>query len=168
MHQEHLLAQHSGTSCSIFLPGSGIVSHVLSSLHQQVVLAPGKPQYTSLSSRPGLSSAASMRSGRLVAPTTATPFRPSTPSSSVSSWFTTLECMISRLCWCNRHVGRVWLMGMHVWCRNDALAHHAARALSPAPPLLCLVCNMLATQTICHANRRMVRCARCHAKLASG
>lgn len=50
--------------------------------------APGL-QCSHLSSLPGRSSAASIRSGRLVAATTVTPFKPSTPSSSVSSWFTT-------------------------------------------------------------------------------
>mmetsp|Transcript_25116 Transcript_25116/g.86002 ORF Transcript_25116/g.86002 Transcript_25116/m.86002 type:complete len:200 (-) Transcript_25116:183-782(-) len=51
--------------------------------------ASGSPQYSSLSSLPGLRSAASMRSGLEVAPSTDTPVSPSTPSSSVSSWFTT-------------------------------------------------------------------------------
>lgn len=57
------------------------------SRHQntQGVIVPAQSLYP-----PGRRSAASMRSGLLVAASTATPVSPSTPSSSVSSWFTTL------------------------------------------------------------------------------
>ena len=51
----------------------------------------GIPQYRHLSSLPGLSKAVSMRSGRLVAPKMYTPCSPSTPSSWVKSWLTTLS-----------------------------------------------------------------------------
>ena len=46
-----------------------------------------KSQFANL---PGLSRARSIMSGLLVAATTKTPSRPSTPSSAVRSWFTTL------------------------------------------------------------------------------
>jgi hypothetical protein len=48
-------------------------------------------RHTWASRRPGRSSAASIISGRLVAAITNTPWSPSTPSSAVSSWFTTLS-----------------------------------------------------------------------------
>mmetsp|Transcript_25866 Transcript_25866/g.61510 ORF Transcript_25866/g.61510 Transcript_25866/m.61510 type:complete len:273 (+) Transcript_25866:336-1154(+) len=53
--------------------------------------AEGSPQKMCLSSRPGRRRAASRRSGLLEAARTNTPSRPSTPSSAVSSWFTTLS-----------------------------------------------------------------------------
>mmetsp|Transcript_24 Transcript_24/g.92 ORF Transcript_24/g.92 Transcript_24/m.92 type:complete len:324 (+) Transcript_24:460-1431(+) len=51
----------------------------------------GSGTYSTLSRRPGRSNAGSMTSYRLVAATTNTPSRPSTPSISVRSWFTTLS-----------------------------------------------------------------------------
>ena len=49
----------------------------------------GNGTYRSLSRRPGLSIAGSIISGLLVAAITKTPFRSSSPSISVRSWFTT-------------------------------------------------------------------------------
>mmetsp|Transcript_42738 Transcript_42738/g.108106 ORF Transcript_42738/g.108106 Transcript_42738/m.108106 type:complete len:250 (-) Transcript_42738:1014-1763(-) len=49
----------------------------------------GGGTYTSRSKRPGRSSAASTQSGRLVAATTITPCRPTSPSISLSSWLST-------------------------------------------------------------------------------
>lgn len=78
-------ARHQHPSCPHVSVLTPLCSHPCSHLSCWL----GSPQYTALSSRPGRSKAASMRSGREVAPMTHTPLRPSTPSSSVSSWFTT-------------------------------------------------------------------------------
>ena len=95
------------------------------------------------SRRPGRSSAASIISGRLVAAITNTPWSPSTPSSAVSSWFTTLSVTPVESCPLFRgHSVSVFVLlwassAVRSWFTLLYLSRPSSHAPRARPQLLC-------------------------------